>query len=117
MPATLGARTVADVAAATVLEAEFRRMKEELERSRRESRRVEEKSRDTRLRLEQDRVAASYQAVIMAQVVARFAPEATQHVEELKRSSATQVAQAQHLKDHVRLAERHIEEIGAENQQ
>ena len=51
---TLGARIVADIAAVAVLEADFRRTKEETERSRRESRRVEEGNRDTTSKLEQE---------------------------------------------------------------
>ena len=78
-----GARAVEDAAAAAVLEADFRRMKEELDRSRRESRRIEEDSHEARLKLEQERIALLArtserdQVVNMAKDVANFASEAT----------------------------------------
>ncbi len=53
----------------------------------------------------------------MAKDVVVFASEATQHIEELMRISATHVSQVLHLKDQVRLAERHIGEIDADTQQ
>ena len=52
----------------------------------------------------------------MPKDVVGYAVEAIQRVEELQRISTTQVAQAHHLQDHVRVAERHIDEVDSERQ-
>jgi tetraacyldisaccharide-1-P 4'-kinase len=113
---------MADAAVVAILKAEFRRMKEELDCLRQNARRAEYANRETRSKLEQERLAPlaraseRVQALNMAKDVAGFASEVSQQVEELRRASGIQVAQSQHLKDHVRLAQRRIDEIDAENQ-
>ena len=117
------ARSITDSIAATVLEAEFQRTKEELAKSRLETSRVACAYERTKERLELERstsvarAAERDQPVSMAKSVAGYATEATQTIEALQRRSSTQVAQSQHLKDHVRLAERHIDKVGTERQQ
>ena len=111
-----------DIAAA-VLEAEFQRMKDELERSRSEAARATREHERTREKLEGERSTSAVrtaerdQAVTFAKEVSEYAAEATQNVDELTRTSTAQVTQAKHLFDHVKLAERHIDEVDSERQQ
>ena len=52
----------------------------------------------------------------MAKDLAGFASKSSQKLDELQRIFSTQVAQAQHLKDHIRLAERRLDEVDGERQ-
>ena len=47
----------------------------------------------------------------------KYAAEATQKVDEFQRISTAEVTQARRLHDHVRLAERHVDEVDSESQQ
>ena len=52
-----------------------------------------------------------------AKEVSEYAAEATQKIDEPSRTTAVQVTQAKHLFDHVKLAERRIDEVDSERQQ
>ena len=110
-------RSIAESILAAVLEAEFQRMKKELDKSRQETSRVARGYERTQEKLARERntsVARANergQAVRMATVAVGYAAGATQQIEELERVSSTPVTQAQCLKDHARLVERCIDEI------
>ena len=57
------------------------------------------------------------QCVSLATEVAEYSAEAAQKVDEFTRTSIAQAKQAKHLFEHVRLAERHIDEMDSEKQQ
>lgn len=119
-------RSVAQDVAATVLGAEFQRMKEELERSRseasriaRESERVQEKThaRKERVSRENGRTRSSCDFLQKISQNMPLKPLTRLQIDELNRTTAVQVTQARHLFDHVKLAERRIDEVDGEKQQ
>ena len=63
------------------------------------------------------RTAERDQAVTFAKEVSAYAAEATQQFEELSRTSTAQATRAKRLFDHVRLAERRIDEMDSDKQQ
>ena len=93
-------RSVARDIVATVLEAEFQSMKDDLERSRSEVARVTREHERAREKLERERSTSAVrtakrdQAVTVAREVSEYAAEATQKVYELSRATTAQVTQA-----------------------
>ena len=98
-------------------------MKEELERSRSEASRVTRENERIQEKLAREKSTSAVktaerdQAVTFAKEVSEYAAEATQKIDELNRTTAAQVTQAKHLFDHVKLAERRIDEVDSEKQQ
>ena len=123
MSAQAPVRSVAQDVAATILGAEFQRMKEELEHTRSEASRVTRENERIQEKLIREKsvsaakAAECAQAVTFAKEISEYAAGATQKIDELCRTSAVQVSQAKHLFDHVKLAERHIDEVDSEKQQ
>ena len=115
--------TIAQDVAASVLGAAFQRVQEELERSRQETSRVTRAHEQTQEKLAQERSTSVVrtterdEVVSFVKEVAEYAAEATQKVADLTRTSNAQVTQAKHLFEHVRLAERQIDEMDSEKQQ
>ena len=105
-----------------MLEAQFQKIRVALDASRRQAAQAARESEHSKEALARAHVASLAvaserdQAMSTARDLAGFASESSPKLDELKIISNTQVTQAQHLKDHVRLAERRIDEVDGEKQ-